>query len=159
MSAHSTHHVEICMRSIKISSNSGRLIDICIKSTGILVLGLAFILTASGQEQISVQQQDTSKKRSQLFNLELSLTQMELLPTQSIGITQQSFSDFLHQSLTAPMPPFSWTFKTKMDLESSWKQELAKQEEYRTWRSILGSIEMGGFAYLTYLHLKKYGLK
>jgi hypothetical protein len=57
------------------------------------------------------------------------------------------------------MPPLSWMFKIKIDLETSWKQELAKQEEYRTWRSILGSIEMGGVAYLTYLHLKKYGLK
>ncbi len=57
------------------------------------------------------------------------------------------------------MPPFSWTYKTKIDLESAWKQELTKQEEYRTLRTILGSIEMGGVGYLTYLHLKKYGLK
>jgi hypothetical protein len=57
------------------------------------------------------------------------------------------------------MPPLSWIFKIKIDLETSWKQELAKQEEYQTLRSILGSIEMGGVAYLTYLHLKKYGLK
>ncbi|MGD0038253.1 MAG: hypothetical protein ABSC53_13290 [Bacteroidota bacterium] len=57
------------------------------------------------------------------------------------------------------MPPFSWTYKTEIDLKSAWKQELTKQEEYQTLRTILGSIEMGGVAYLTYLHLKKYGLK
>jgi hypothetical protein len=147
------------MSITNFSSISIQLTDVCTKPTGILILAFAFILTASGQELNTVLPQDSSKKRPQLFNLELSLTQMELLPAQSIGITQQSFSDFVHQSLTVPMPPFSWTFKSKIDLESAWKQELAKQDEYKTLRTILGSVEMGGVAYLTYLHLKKYGLK
>jgi hypothetical protein len=136
------------------------LIDVRAKSTGILVLAFVFIFTASGQEQKNVQPPDSSKKRSQFNRLELSLAQPTFLPAHSYGDTQQNFSDFLHhQSLTVPMPPFSWTFKSKIDLESAWKQELTKQEEYRTLRTILGSVEMGGVTYLTYLHLKKYGLK
>jgi hypothetical protein len=129
------------------------------KSIGLLLLTFATFLAVNGQEQKKVQQQDTSKKMPQFYNFELFLTQPTVLPPQSYGGPQESFSDFLHQSLSVPMPPLSWTFKTNIDLKTSWKQELAKQEEYRTWRSILGSIEMGGVAYLTYLHLKKYGLK
>jgi hypothetical protein len=143
----------------KISSNPEQLINTCAKTLGILILLFAFILTASGQEQKNVQAQDTSKKRPQFYNPELFLTQPALFPSQSYGVTRESFSDFLHQSLTVPMPPFSWTFERNRDLEISWKQELAKQEEYQTLRTILGSIEIGGVAYLTYMHLKKYGLR
>jgi hypothetical protein len=119
----------------------------------------ASFFAVNGQEQKNVQQQDTSKKKPQFYNFELFLAPPMILPPQSYGGTQETFSDFLHQSLSVPMPPFSWTFKTNIDLETSWKQELSKQEEYRTLRTILGSVEMGGVAYLTYLHLKRYGLK
>ena len=129
------------------------------RSIGLLLITFASFLAVNGQEQKNVQQQDTLQKKPQFYNFELFLTQPTLLPPQSYGGPQESISDFLHQSLSVPMPPFSWTFKTNLDLKNSWKQELAKQEEYRTWRSILGSIEMGGVAYLTYMHLKKYGLK
>ena len=129
------------------------------KSIGLLLLTFASFLAVNGQEQKNVQQQDTLQKKPQFYNFKLFLTQPTLLRPQSYKVPQESFSDFIHQSLSVPMPPFSWTYKTKLDLETSWKQELAKQEEYRTWRSILESIEMGGVAYLTYLHLKKYGLK
>jgi hypothetical protein len=147
------------MSTTKFSFDSEQLIDVCTKSIGILILVFTFTLTTNGQEQKSVQEQDTSIKRSRFYNPELFLVRPTLIIPQSFGNTQENFSDFLHQSLTVPMPPFSWTYKTKIDLESAWKQELTKQEEYRTLRTILGSIEMGGVAYLTYLHLKKYGLK
>jgi hypothetical protein len=129
------------------------------KSIGLLLLIFATFLAVNGQEQQNERQQDTLQKKPQFYNIELFLTQPTVLPPRSSGGPQDSFSDFPRQSLSVPMPPFSWTFKTNIDLETSWKQELAKQEEYRTWKSILGSIEMGGVAYLTYLHLKKYGLK
>jgi hypothetical protein len=147
------------MSLTKFSFNSEQLVDVCTKSIGILIFIFTFAYTANGQEQKSVQQQDTSIKRSRFYDPELFFVKPALIIPQSFGVTQENFSSFLHQSLTVPMPPFSWTYKTKIDLESAWKQELTKQEEYRTLRTILGSIEMGGVAYLTYLHLKNYGLK
>jgi len=147
------------MNPTNFSLTLGRLIDIGMKFTGILILGFAYILTVNGQEQKNAQPQDSSKNKSHYYSRELILTQPPLLPAHSYGDTQQNFSSFLHQSHTVPMPPFSWTYTTKIDLESAWKQELAKQDEYRTLRTILGSVNMGGAAYLTYLHLKKYGLK
>jgi hypothetical protein len=133
--------------------------DTRIKPLGLLILASFFLFPASGQEQKNIQQQDTVKKRPQFYIPELFLTQPTLLPPQSYGAPQESFSDFLNQSLTVPMPPFSWRYETTLDLQTSWKQELEKQEEYQTLRTIMGSIQMGGAAYLTYLHFKKYGLK
>ncbi|MGD1043912.1 MAG: hypothetical protein ABR936_01155 [Bacteroidota bacterium] len=147
------------MNLIKNNSNSKQSFNIGAKLSGIIFLIFTFIHPANGQEQKSVQQQDTSIKRSRFYDPELFLVKPALIIPHSYGDTQVNFSDFLHQSLTVPMPPFSWTYKTKIDLQSAWKQELTKQEEYRTLRTILGSIEMGGVAYLAYLHLKKYGLK
>jgi hypothetical protein len=147
------------MRLTKFFPGSKPWSNIGIKPLSLLILTSIFLCPASGQEQNNVQQQDTVKKRPQFYIPELFLTQPTLLPPQSYGAPQESFSDFLNQSLTVPMPPFSWRYETNLDLLTSWKQELAKQEEYQTLRTILGSIEMGGVAYLTYLHFKKYGLK
>ena len=147
------------MSLTKFSFNSKQSFDVCTKLFGIIILIFTFTHTANGQEQKSVQQQDTSIKRSRFYDPELFLVKPAIIIPQSFGSTQKNFSDFFHQSLTVPMPPFSWTYKAKIDLQSAWKQELTKQEEYRTLRTILGSIEMGGVAYLTYVHLKNYGLK
>jgi len=146
------------MNLIEKFPNSRQSFNVCAKLFGIIFLIFTFIYPAKGQEQKSAQQ-DTSIKRSRFYDPELFLVKPAIIIPQSFGGTQKNFSDFLHQSLAVPMPPFSWTYKTKIDLESTWKQELTKQEEYRTLRTILGSIEMGGVAYLSYLHLKNYGLK
>ena len=128
------------------------------KSVCMLIVFIIGSLSASGQEQTKVQQ-DTLRKVLQDYSIDLSLTQPTLLPARSTILPQQSFSDFIHQSLSTPMPSSFWTTKTSMDLATSWQQELAKQNEYKTLRTILGSMQMGGTAYLLYMHLKKYGLK
>jgi hypothetical protein len=65
---------------------------------------------------------------------------------------------FLRLSLAAPIPP-PWDSQQKLGLATCWTNELRRQEEYRTFRLILGSIQAGGAAYLAYRYLKKYGLK
>jgi hypothetical protein len=98
-------------------------------------------------------------KRSRFYDLDLFLVNPAPAIPQALRDTQENFPGFLHQSLTVPLPSFSWTYKTEIDLKSAWKQELTKQEEYQTLRTIFGSVEIGGVAYLTYLHFKKYGMK
>jgi len=49
--------------------------------------------------------------------------------------------------------------RTKTDIMSPWELELEDQEKYSTWRSILGSIQLSGAAYLGYEYLKKHGLR
>lgn len=59
-------------------------------------------------------------------------------------------------------PPFqrdSWLLQSRSNLMSPWRLQMRSAEKYRIWRTIFGSIQAGGMAYLMYLHFKKYGLK
>jgi hypothetical protein len=66
---------------------------------------------------------------------------------------------FVHQSLTNLPSSLSLQFQQQIDVVSPWKQELMKQNEYRTLRTVLGALQVGGTAYLLYEHIRKYGLK
>jgi len=52
------------MNMLKRFPNSKQSFDVYAKLSGVLILIFTFIHTANGQEQKSVQQQDTSIKRS-----------------------------------------------------------------------------------------------
>jgi hypothetical protein len=126
----------------------------------IFLLILVIFASSNGQDKDSIQFQDSIKSGRHSFLPNTSfLDNPSLSIPLSLNNRQQDFSTFLRQSLSAPAPPFSWSFNNKLSLESTWKQELADQNRYRTLRTILGSVQMGGVAYLTYLHIKKYGLK
>lgn len=43
----------------------------------------------------------------------------------------------------------------KIDLTAPWKLQLQRKEENKTLYSILGSVQLGGTAYLLYRHIKK----
>ena len=66
---------------------------------------------------------------------------------------------FLHQSLTNLPSSLSLQFQQQIDVVSPWKQELMRQNEYRTLKTVLGALQVGGTAYLLYEHIRKYGLK
>lgn len=133
------------MRPKKTASNSGKL------AVGILILFFASALVASGQEQKSVQLPDTSVSRLPSFHSESLFVRLSFLHPQSLG--------FLFQPPAIPSQPIFEAVQEKIDLVSPWKLELANQEEYRTMRTILESIELGGVGYIGYQHIKKYGLK
>ena len=65
----------------------------------------------------------------------------------------------LHQALTILPTSLSGQFQQQIDLISPWKQELAKQNELHTLKTILGALQAGGTAYLLYEHIRKYDLK
>jgi hypothetical protein len=65
---------------------------------------------------------------------------------------------FLRLSLSSPIPP-PWDSQQKLSLATCWTNDLRRQQEYHTFRMILGSIQMGGAAYLAYRYIKKYGFK
>lgn len=65
----------------------------------------------------------------------------------------------LYEPTGSPFRPGPWMLQSKSDLLSPWKLELRSQEKYHIWQSIIGSVELGGLAYMTYLHFKKYGLR
>jgi len=145
------------MSLLTLDQKSKRAAYIRIKGTYIFVLSTVWTMFAAGQELRNMQVQDTSRKSMQYDRSELFLVRPALTFPPSRKALPLSFSSFLHQSLSTPLPSMSWTFQQKFDLQTAWKQDLAKSEEYKTLRMILQSIEMGGVAYLTYLHLQKYG--
>jgi hypothetical protein len=77
----------------------------------------------------------------------------------SLRIIPENIPYYLDQPSVVSLQYSSWKLQQNLNLSPIWKLELAKQDEYKTLYTILGSIEAGGVAYLTYLHFKKYGLK
>lgn len=53
----------------------------------------------------------------------------------------------------------NWLLNSRANLMSPWKLEMESQSKYKILRTILGSVQVGGLAYLMYLHFKKYGLR
>jgi hypothetical protein len=136
---------EADMRSMKPISIPKRLV------VGIIVLFFALTLIANSQERDSVQLIDTSKKSPQSIYPRSLFVELPFYHPPSLS--------FLHQPLPGALQPNFWTVRDKIDLVSPWKLELANQEEFQTWKNILGAMELGGVAYIGYEHIRKYGLK
>ena len=145
------------------------------KSLFVLILTSAFALNVYGQEQKQNPQQDSSASKTQTFDAR----SLYLYPSVSLPLSFKTGSEglkgflsqpssaaspeyvpgFLRLSLASPLPSLTAEPHQKLSLTSCWRDDLAKQQEYQTFRMILGSIEAGGAAYLAYKHIKKYGLK
>jgi hypothetical protein len=129
------------------------------KTAGILILLFLFTLYASGQEQNTIPLQDSSVLKSKNMNSRILFEMPSLSLPLSLRIIPENYSGSLNHSQVGSLQYSSWQAQKNLDLAPIWKLELAKQDKYKTLYTILGSIEAGGVAYLTYLHLKKYGLK
>jgi len=125
----------------------------------ILIPIISFALTANAQEQKEFFIVDTLAPRLSLAQPEWTFSRDTILLPQSTRLLYGDRSDLLLQPHGALAERQSWMFTGKTDLLSPWKLELRDQEKYRTWRNILGSIQMSGAAYLGYLYIKKHGLK
>jgi hypothetical protein len=129
------------------------------RTAGFMVLFFLLTLFANGQEQKVVLLKDTSVGVSK----KLSPDYLIRIPSFSLPMSLMAFPaeiryDF-NQSPVISLQTSSWKLQQNLNLSPIWKLELAKQDEYKTLRTILGSIEAGGVGYLAYLHFKKYGLK
>ena len=71
----------------------------------------------------------------------------------------ESLPGFLRLSLAQPMQSYSWDSQQRLSLASCWREDVLRQQEYDSFKMILGTLETGGAAYLAYKHLRKYGLK
>jgi hypothetical protein len=114
---------------------------------------------ASGQEQDTVPVKDTSVNKLRNFNSGYLFGTPSFSLPFSLRIIPENAPYYLNQSPVVSLQYSSWKLQQNLNLTPIWKLELAKQEEYKTLYTILGSIEAGGVAYLAYLHFKKYGLK
>ena len=100
---------------------------------------------------------DTSVTDIKLFVPPLPFERPEFSLPPSLSVMASNYSpEYLRASLTAPP---SLTEKTSRELQDIWQHELAVQNEGRTWKTILSSLQVGGTAYILYEHVRKYGLK
>lgn len=127
----------------------------------ILILFMSFTVPpiVYSQEPKHIPVQDSLAIKTKSVDTELFHPYSGLLFPTSIKTDSVYLRGFLSQSLTSPLPSLSSQLQQNLSITSTWKNELLKQEEYKTLRTIIGSVEMGGVAYLAYLHMKKYGLK
>jgi hypothetical protein len=129
------------------------------RTAAILILFFSLTLFASGQEQDTVPLQDTSVNEPRNFNSGYLFGTPSLSLPLSLRIIPENIPYYLNQPSVVSLQYSSWKLQQNLNLSPIWKLELAKQEEYKTLRTILLSIEAGGVAYLTYQHFKNYGLK
>lgn len=58
----------------------------------------------------------------------------------------------------APPPFLGGVAELKADLTSPLRLQMESEARLRTLRTVLGTVQVGGVAYLAYRHIKKYGL-
>jgi hypothetical protein len=120
---------------------------------------LFFGLTANAQEQNTLLVDDTMATRLTMAQPEWQVSTDTILSPQSIRLLYGDLTDLLIQPHGVFDEREPWMLQKKTDIMSPWRLELQDQEKYNTWRSILGSVQIGGAAYLGYLYLKKHGLR
>lgn len=72
-----------------------------------------------------------------------------------------SFSDMRGPRGSMEAVPLSVTLpwdQSKLCIETMWHNSLYQERKYELLWTVLGSMEMGGAAYIAYRHIKKYGL-
>ena len=140
----------------------------------VVILSFACILHVPAQEQRQNPPPDSTAKKTQVYDaLSLYPSPALTLPlsfktglegfdgflSQSPPTTGSEYGlGFLRLSLASPIPP-AWDPQSKLSLATCWTNEWRRQQEYHTFKMILGSIQIGGAAYLAYKHIKKYGFK
>ena len=139
-----------------------------------IILSFACTLYVLAQEQRQNSPPDSTAKKTQAYDALLLYPSPALTPPLSFKTGLEGFDGFLSQSpsmmgseyglgflrLSLASPISSpWDSQQKLSLATCWTDELRRQQEYHTFRMILGSIQAGGAAYLAYRYLKKYGFK
>lgn len=121
----------------------------------------SFALTPvlSGQERTSLQVRDSSANLSQLFDSRLLFFTPTFTVSRALEPVPETFPGSFSNSFVTSPQFNSWSYQEKIDLDSPLKIQLAKQNEYGTLRVVLGTVQLGGVAYIAYRHIKKYGLK
>ena len=123
----------------------------------IFTLSATYILFAQESDKRELRDTLVKKPCINQYLLRNFDTDIMLLPSLHSSINDVPVS--LHQSLMNIPSSLSGQFQMQIDVVSPWKQELAKQNELRTLKTILGAVQAGGTAYLLYEHIRKYGLK
>jgi hypothetical protein len=143
-----------------VNASSGIILAwIIFRAVWIFVLYVSAANSLYAQEPGRTDVSDSLATKAPINQSLLHSFQSDVILPSSLRDTSLYSSGFVHQSLTNLPSSLSLQFQQQIDVVSPWKQELMKQNEYRTLRTVLGALQVGGTAYLLYEHIRKYGLK
>lgn len=130
------------------------------KTVRIVLIPLFLTMSLSAQEQSPIQPKDSSLKLLRTAAIPPSLEQpIVILPLSfALSTPGEGTVQPLYYIFGESPEQFSWNRSEKTDIASPWKIYLEEQKKNSTWRSVLGSVQLGGVAYIAYRHIKKYGL-
>jgi hypothetical protein len=124
-----------------------------------MILLMAHSVVALCQEPKDSTRRDSGSKPLRSLRLEFFQNNFDFIGPSTPELSAETFPSYVRQSFASPLPTLPWQIDEHIGFQSIWKQELARRDEYKTLRTILGTMQAGATAYLLYKHLKKYGLK
>ena len=143
-----------------IIGRSGILIERVIqRAVWIFVFSFSMVYTLYAQELAKKELRDTLIKKPLINQSLLRSLDADIILPSLLRESPLYSSGFLHQSIAYLPTSLSSQFQQQIDVVSPWKQELAKENEFRTLKYVLQAVDAGGTAYLLYEHFRKYGSK
>ena len=130
------------------------------KTIGLLFLPLVFTITGFAQQSSRVDSADTN--RILIIDPGISTGRPVLLLPPSLRDDEEIIfpHSFLLAGKPGAPPPFLMGIsQPQTDLLAPLKLQMQGEEKLRPLRTILGTVQIGGVAYMAYRYLKKHGLK
>ena len=126
----------------------------------ILIIFFSFVVTFSicGQGLQQILQEDSTKVEPQMNSSQLFFSSPILSLPFAFNTVEDNYPESLHLKFGSSLN-LNTIIEQNLDVSEIWKIGKLKEDELKTLRSILGSVQLGGVAYLAYKHIKKYGLK
>ncbi|MCK9210094.1 MAG: hypothetical protein M0P61_04575 [Ignavibacteriaceae bacterium] len=115
-----------------------------------------FSICGQGLQQVS--KEDSTPVKPPIYNTQLFITSPILSLPFAFSTVHNNYPESLHLKFGSSSNLNS-IIEQNLDVSEIWKIGKLKDDELKTLRSILGSVQLGGVAYLAYKHIKKYGLK
>lgn len=127
----------------------------------ILIFFFSFVVTFSicGQGLQQISQEDSTRVIPQINSTQLFFSSPILSLPFAFDTVADYYPESLHLKFGSSLNALHSIIEQNLDVSEIWKIGKLREDELKTLRSILGSVQLGGVAYLAYKHIKKYGLK
>jgi len=127
----------------------------------ILIFFFSFVVTSSicGQGLQQISNEDSTQGKSQIHNTPLFYSSPILSLPFAFSTVQDNYPESLHLKFGSSSTSLNSIIEQNLDISEIWKIGKLKEDELKTLKAILGSVQLGGVAYLAYKHIKKYGLR
>ena len=127
----------------------------------ILIFFFSFIVSFSicGQGLQQSSKEDSTPVKPPIYSTQLFITSPILSLPFAFSTVQDNYPESLHLKFGSSSNSLHSIIEQNLDVSEIWKIGKLKDDELKTLKSILGSVQLGGAAYLAYKHIKKYGLR